>query len=149
MKKGIVIALGLLVVGGGFFLLKPRADRTYGTVVTAQAEEQAEEAAPAAEPYYDVKHRWSEMPRVGTVTLTFIVREPTSGGKAQDVEVTVSADMPSKRGTYAARENMAQNPRGVFKQPIRFAEAGDWEIRLSIQKGDQVVEVRTIEVRVE
>jgi hypothetical protein len=148
MKKVVVIITALLVVGAGVwaFLLKPRADRTYGTVVAAEV--QTEEDSVAAEPFYTVKHRWSEKPRVGTVTLTFIVFEP-AGGKAQDVDVVVCTGMPLQHEVQSVCERMQQNPRGVFRHPIPFTERGDWEIRLSIEKGGREVESRTIEVTIE
>ena len=152
MKKVIIGVVSVLVVGAGLwaFLLKPRADRTYGTVAAATVSESADAAddAAAAEPFYDVKHRWSELPKAGTVLLTFIVREPVGGGKAQDVEVMASAALLPQRAQAEAQQ-MEQNPRGVFRLPIHFTEPGDWEVRLSIQKGGEVVERRTIEVKIE
>jgi hypothetical protein len=82
---------------------------------------------------------FDKKPKLGTVILKVEVFT-ADGKKDTSLEILGDSDMPSMRGAHATGDQPFKiSNKGDYLLPVDIVMPGDWEIRLTVKKGGEVI----------
>jgi hypothetical protein len=150
MKKWIVFALAVAVIpflpssaGAEGMKGHKSPEKMNMAAVASKAPDSAAMPDPGkkvaiGDGYYLV-YGFDKKPKLGTIIMKVDIFT-ADGAKDTSYAVRADAGMPSMRGAHETGERPFQlSKKGSYLLPISIVMPGDWEIRLSVLKGGQVI----------
>jgi hypothetical protein len=84
-------------------------------------------------------YEFTEKPKMGTAILRLRVID-REGNQSTPFSVLGRSDMPSMSGAHdSGEQEFKLNRRGDYLLPVNIAMPGEWEVKLTFQRGDTVV----------